>query len=146
MQKLQLYKNAEKFKEMKVPETGTMKYFLNLEILSANNFAYDYLFVNYVVSLPKNWEATREDSLMGRTQRSMKKDGKAYFSYVSEIILNYNHQQTDQISAPSWPQLFLSVASFDKWTRYDFLYKYIFTSTKIKKNTQTKDLPLQNPS
>lgn len=48
-----------------VPEEGLMKVFIYGEILSANNFEYDNLYVHYLVELPKHWIATGSPAAKG---------------------------------------------------------------------------------
>lgn len=42
---------------------------LNGEIVSAQDFEYDGLFVHYFVELPLGWSATSESQLMGMSHR-----------------------------------------------------------------------------
>ncbi|XP_076750072.1 Meckel syndrome, type 1 [Xylocopa sonorina] len=100
---------------------GVWKFFIKLDILSAHDFFFDGLCVSYYVDLPEHWDINKADKLFGRTQRCNLKDNSAYFSYATEITLDY-HQSTSTLDVnnvlPSWPRLLLSVTSLDNWFRY----------------------------
>ena len=47
----------------------TFRVVINAEIVSAEDFEYDGLFVHYFVELPMGWSATKESQLSGMTHR-----------------------------------------------------------------------------
>ena len=47
----------------------TFRLLLNAELVSAQDFEYDGLFIHYFVELPLGWSATKESQLWGITQR-----------------------------------------------------------------------------
>lgn len=94
------------------------KYFIKLDILSAHDFFFDGLCISYHVYLPEHWSTNQSDSLFGRTQRCNLKNNSAYFSYASQISLEFQSTtELDINNLSSWPRFLLSVTSLDSWFR-----------------------------
>ncbi|KOX71627.1 Meckel syndrome type 1 protein [Melipona quadrifasciata] len=73
-----------------------------------------------ITNSSEHWSTSQIDRLFGRTQRCNLKNNSAYFSYATEISLDF--QSTVMLDANtillSWPRLLLSVTSLDSWFRY----------------------------
>ncbi|XP_050474086.1 tectonic-like complex member MKS1 [Bombus huntii] len=115
-----MYKEAEVFHSFQLASSNVYKFFIKLDILSAHDFFFNGLCISYYVDLPEHWGTSQVDRLYGRTQRCNLKNNSAYFSYASEISLDF--QSAAMLDAnsilPSWPRLLLSVTSLDNWFRY----------------------------
>ncbi|XP_072745516.1 tectonic-like complex member MKS1 [Anoplolepis gracilipes] len=116
------YKEVELFKELQLSPASLSSLFLNLDIVSANGFSYDGLFITYFIDLPQHWTTKQKERLFGRTQRCLLKNKSAHFSYCTDISLHYPSNKSQQLSGDTsailWPRLLFSVASLDSWTRY----------------------------
>ncbi|PBC30817.1 Meckel syndrome type [Apis cerana cerana] len=114
-----MHKEAEIFRSMQLVLPNVYKYFIKLDILSAHDFFFDGLCISYHVYLPEHWSTSQSDSLFGRTQRCNLKNNSAYFSYASQISLEFQSTtELDMNNLSSWPQFLLSVTSLDNWFRY----------------------------
>lgn len=74
-----------------------MRIFLFGEILSAENFASDRIYVNYAVDCPENFDCSVPDSLKGFTYSALvRKDvTEAYFGYPFEVCLECDLKEFD---------------------------------------------------
>lgn len=119
MQENKIYRDAEIFPEIKLPALNILRVFLTLDFTEARDFAYDALFLTYFIDLPKFWSTNTPDRLSGRTQRCQMVNGRAHFSYVTEISLDFdlNSLDNDENVRPCWPHLLVAAASLDWWTR-----------------------------
>ncbi|KAK0098359.1 hypothetical protein PV326_009112 [Microctonus aethiopoides] len=115
----QLYRETQIFSEIQLPLENIFRLYLTLDICEAHGFAYNSLFLTYSINLPKYWSTNQRDCLSGRTQRCQMIDGRAHFSYVTEISLDFdlNCLINDSVSS-SWPHLIITASSLDKWSRY----------------------------
>lgn len=113
------HREAEIFHSFQLVSPNVYKFFIKLDILSAHDFFFDGLCISYYVDLPEHWSTSQIDRLYGRTQRCNLKNNSAYFSYATEISLDF--QSTVMLDANtvllSWPRLLLSVTSLDSWFR-----------------------------
>ncbi|XP_036613949.1 Meckel syndrome type 1 protein isoform X2 [Trichosurus vulpecula] len=105
--------------EMTVP--GSLRLFVNGEVVSAQGYEYDSLYVHFFVELPDHWSSPSFQQLSGVTQtcvtKSVGTDEVAYFSYpfTFEASFFYDNQY---FGFPQWPVLYLEVISLDFWQRY----------------------------
>ncbi|KOC65817.1 Meckel syndrome type 1 protein like protein [Habropoda laboriosa] len=115
-----MYKGAEICHGLQLLSPNVHKFFIKLDILSAHDFFFDGLCISYHIDLPEQWSTNQTDRLFGRTQRCNLKNNSAYFSYATEIVLNFQSTyMTDQnYVSSSWPRLLLTVTSLDSWFRY----------------------------
>ncbi|CAD5118781.1 DgyrCDS7459 [Dimorphilus gyrociliatus] len=102
---------------------NSLRIVLNGEILSAQNFEYSGVYVNYFLELPTGWMTTNSLDLFGTTCTcSLKKEGRgniAHFSHPFTIELIYTPQRlVKQEYFPEWPELFFEIISYDSWQRF----------------------------
>ncbi|XP_043520639.1 Meckel syndrome type 1 protein-like isoform X2 [Frieseomelitta varia] len=114
------HRGVEIFHSFQLVSPNVYKFFIKLDILSAHDFFFDGLCISYYVDLPEHWSTNQIDRLFGRTQRCNLKNNSAYFSYATEMSLDF--QSIVMLDANtvllSWPRLLLSVTSLDSWFRY----------------------------
>ncbi|XP_019622108.1 PREDICTED: Meckel syndrome type 1 protein-like [Branchiostoma belcheri] len=106
--------------QFEMPPPGILRLNLYGEIVSARNFEYDNLHINFFLELPKNWTSDHGQQLSGVTHtvttKVEGKDNVAYFSYPFEYEVFFRNETEDDM--PQWPLLFLQVLSVDSWQRY----------------------------
>ncbi|KAM4648550.1 tectonic-like complex member MKS1 isoform 2-T2 [Amazona ochrocephala] len=106
--------------EMTLP--GTLRLFVNGEIVSAQGYEYDNLYVHFFVELPNQWSSPAFQQLSGVTQTCATKalgwENVAYFSYPFTLELFFTQGAESEESLPQWPVLYFEVLSLDFWQRY----------------------------
>lgn len=115
-----MYKEAEISHGLQPAPPNVYKFFIKLDVLSVHDFSFHGLCVSYYIDLPEYWRTNQQNRLFGRTQRCNLKNNAAYFSYATEIALDFQSACPLDGSnvLPSWPRLLLSVTSLDTWSRY----------------------------
>ncbi|KFP75612.1 Meckel syndrome type 1 protein, partial [Acanthisitta chloris] len=102
------------------PLPGTLRLFVNGEIVSAQGFEYNNLYVHFFLELPNQWSSPPFQQLSGVTQTCATKtvgwDNVAHFCYPFTVDMFYT--QEDEDSLPQWPILYFEVLSLDFWQRY----------------------------
>ncbi|XP_068923524.1 tectonic-like complex member MKS1 isoform X1 [Petaurus breviceps papuanus] len=105
--------------EMAIP--GSLRLFVNGEVVSAQGYEYDNLYVHFFVELPNCWSVSPFQQLSGVTQtcvtKSVGMDEVAYFSYPFTFEASFFPDDTF-LDFPQWPVLYLEVISLDFWQRY----------------------------
>ncbi|XP_051850159.1 tectonic-like complex member MKS1 isoform X3 [Antechinus flavipes] len=106
--------------EMAVP--GSLRLFVNGEVVSAQGYEYDNLYVHFFVELPEYWSSPSYQQLSGVTQtcvtKSVGMDEVAYFSYPFTFEASFFHDTEALEDLSQWPVLYLEVISLDFWQRY----------------------------
>ncbi|XP_074117994.1 tectonic-like complex member MKS1 isoform X2 [Sminthopsis crassicaudata] len=106
--------------EMAVP--GSLRLFVNGEVVSAQGYEYDNLYVHFFVELPDYWSTPSYQQLSGVTQtcatKSVGMDEVAYFSYPFTFEASFFHDTETLEDLSQWPVLYLEVISLDFWQRY----------------------------
>ncbi|KAK0058729.1 Meckel syndrome type 1 protein [Biomphalaria pfeifferi] len=111
--------------EFELPEVDTLRYVVYGEILSAQDFEKDNLYVHMFTDLPKDWTADRTQQLSWVTQtcatKSVDQTEIAYFSYPFHLELSYKRnplaaQGTNEL--PQFPRLMVEVSATDSWSRH----------------------------
>ncbi|KAK1331324.1 hypothetical protein QTO34_009277 [Cnephaeus nilssonii] len=118
--------------EMTVP--GALRLFVNGEVVSAQGYEYDNLYVHFFVELPttrkrtvcclwlSDWSSPAAQQLSGITQtcatKSLGMDKVAYFSYPFSFEASFLHEDESAEALPKWPVLYCEVLSLDFWQRY----------------------------
>ncbi|KYO33264.1 tectonic-like complex member MKS1 isoform X1 [Alligator mississippiensis] len=106
--------------EMTIP--GTLRLFVNGEIVSAQGYEYDNLYVHFFLELPAHWSSPAFQQLSGVTQTCATKelggDEVAYFSYPFTLEMFFTQEDESEGSLPQWPVLYFEVLSLDFWQRY----------------------------
>uniref|UniRef100_A0A8C2RA58 MKS transition zone complex subunit 1 n=1 Tax=Capra hircus TaxID=9925 RepID=A0A8C2RA58_CAPHI len=108
-----------------LPQTvpGALRLFVNGEVVSAQGYEYDNLYVHFFVELPtSNWSSPAFQQLSGITQtcatKSRGMDNVAYFSYPFTFEASFLHEDESVDALPEWPVLYCEVLSLDFWQRY----------------------------
>ncbi|KAK2111292.1 Pleiotropic negative transcriptional regulator [Saguinus oedipus] len=118
--------------ELTVP--GALRLFVNGEVVSAQGYEYDNLYVHFFVELPatseltisglwlSDWSSPAFQQLSGVTQtcatKSLGMDKVAYFSYPFTFEAFFLHEDESTDALPEWPVLYCEVLSLDFWQRY----------------------------
>nr|XP_055188267.1 tectonic-like complex member MKS1 isoform X2 [Nyctereutes procyonoides] len=107
--------------EMTAP--GALRLFVNGEVVSAQGYEYDNLYVHFFVELPTtNWSSPAFQQLSGITQtcatKSLGMEKVAYFSYPFTFEASFLHEDESTDALPEWPVLYCEVLSLDFWQRY----------------------------
>uniref|UniRef100_A0A8P0SLQ6 MKS transition zone complex subunit 1 n=2 Tax=Canis lupus familiaris TaxID=9615 RepID=A0A8P0SLQ6_CANLF len=102
---------------------GALRLFVNGEVVSAQGYEYDNLYVHFFVELPTtNWSSPTFQQLSGITQtcatKSLGMEKVAYFSYPFTFEASFLHEDESTDALPEWPVLYCEVLSLDFWQRY----------------------------
>jgi Meckel syndrome type 1 protein len=111
--------------ELDKQQQRTFRLLLNCELVSAEDFDYDTLFVRYLVELPVGWTTVAESQMEGTTVTSKTttnaKTGNsvAHFchTFTVDLFFDINQLDREKDSMPKWPQIFFEVTATDSWTR-----------------------------
>ncbi|KFV08743.1 Meckel syndrome type 1 protein, partial [Tauraco erythrolophus] len=100
----------------------TLRLFVNGEIVSAQGYEYDNLYVHFFLELPNQWSSPAFQQLSGVTQTCATKtvgwDDVAYFCYLFTLDMIFTPGDESEDSLPQWPVLYFEVLSLDFWQRY----------------------------
>ncbi|XP_051491292.1 tectonic-like complex member MKS1 isoform X2 [Apus apus] len=106
--------------EMTLP--GSLRLFVNGEIVSAQGYEYDNLYVHFFLELPNQWSSPAFQQLSGVTQTCATKtvgwENVAYFCYPFTLEMFFTQGDESEDSLPQWPVLYFEVLSMDFWQRY----------------------------
>ncbi|XP_048222068.1 Meckel syndrome type 1 protein isoform X2 [Perognathus longimembris pacificus] len=102
---------------------GALRLFVNGEVVSAQGYEYDNLYIHFFVELPTtNWSSPAVQQLSGVTQscatKSLGMDKVAYFSYPFTFEAFFLHEDESSDALLEWPVLYCEVLSLDFWQRY----------------------------
>eukprot|EP00070_Physeter_catodon_P048184 XP_028355078.1 Meckel syndrome type 1 protein isoform X1 [Physeter catodon] len=102
---------------------GALRLFVNGEVVSAQGYEFDNLYVHFFVELPTtSWSSPAFQQLSGITQtcatKSLGMDNVAYFSYPFTFEASFLHEDESAGALPAWPVLYCEVLSLDFWQRY----------------------------
>ncbi|XP_029068505.1 Meckel syndrome type 1 protein isoform X3 [Monodon monoceros] len=102
---------------------GALRLFVNGEVVSAQGYEFDNLYVHFFVELPTtSWSSPAFQQLSGITQtcatKSLGMDNVAYFSYPFTFEVSFLHEDESAGALPAWPVLYCEVLSLDFWQRY----------------------------
>ncbi|XP_078404595.1 tectonic-like complex member MKS1 isoform X2 [Cetorhinus maximus] len=115
------YLNTLVGEEFETPPLGALKLFVNGEIVSAQGYEYDNLYVQFFVELPDNWFCSSKQQLFGVTQTCSTKvedrENVAYFSYPFNFEMALRSEDQPEGFLPQWPVLYFGVHSSDFWQR-----------------------------
>ncbi|KAM9440853.1 tectonic-like complex member MKS1 isoform 2-T2 [Clarias gariepinus] len=108
--------------DFEMPPPGFLRLMVNGEIVSAQGYEYDNLYIHFILELPNNWSSVPSQSLSGVTQtcrtRSVGKENVAFFSYPFSFESFFRKEDDSEESLPQWPVLYFRVLSLDYWQRY----------------------------
>uniref|UniRef100_A0A8C8RQR1 MKS transition zone complex subunit 1 n=1 Tax=Pelusios castaneus TaxID=367368 RepID=A0A8C8RQR1_9SAUR len=106
--------------EMTLP--GALRLFVNGEIVSAQGYEYNHLYVHFFLELPSCWSSPAFQQLSGVTQtcatKSLGEDNVAFFSYPFTLEMFFTQEDESEGSLPQWPVIYFEVLSLDYWQRY----------------------------
>ncbi|XP_048374569.1 Meckel syndrome type 1 protein [Sphaerodactylus townsendi] len=106
--------------EMTLP--GSLRLFINGEIVSAQGYEYDNLYIHFFLELPSRWSCSPSQPLSGVTQtcatKIVGKDRVAFFSFPFSLEVFFTQEDALEGSLPQWPVLYFEVLSLDFWQRY----------------------------
>ncbi|KAH1187900.1 hypothetical protein KIL84_015129 [Mauremys mutica] len=101
---------------------GALRLFVNGEIVSAQGYGYDHLYVHFFLELPSRWSSPAFQQLSGVTQtcatKTLGRDNVAYFSYPFTLEMFFTQEDESEGSLPLWPVIYFEVLSLDYWQRY----------------------------
>ncbi|XP_072530457.1 tectonic-like complex member MKS1 [Salminus brasiliensis] len=116
------YLNSLVGQDFEMPPPGILRLMVNGEIISAQGYEYDNLYVNFFLELPNSWFSVPFQSLSGVTQtcrtRTLGKDNVAFFSYPFSFECFFRKEDESEDSLLQWPVLYFKVLSLDFWQRY----------------------------
>ncbi|XP_070591140.1 tectonic-like complex member MKS1 isoform X2 [Erythrolamprus reginae] len=106
--------------EMTAP--GIFRLFVNGEIVSAQGYEYNNLYIHFFLELPSCWSCPPSQLLSGMTQMCTSKvhgkDRVAFFSFPFTLEMFFTQEDDLEGSLPEWPVLYFEVLSLDFWHRY----------------------------
>lgn len=105
-----------------MPPVGVLRYLMNGEIVSAQGFEYDNLYIHFFVELPTNWSSLPFHSLSGVTHtcrtKTLHEEDVAFFSFPFSFEAFYMCEKESEELISQWPVLYFKVLSLDSWQRY----------------------------
>uniref|UniRef100_A0A8D3D8J6 Meckel syndrome type 1 protein n=1 Tax=Scophthalmus maximus TaxID=52904 RepID=A0A8D3D8J6_SCOMX len=110
------YLNSLVGQDFEMPPLGVLRYVMNGEIVSAQGFEYDNLYIHFLMELPNNWSSLPFQSLSGVTQACRTKTLRKVFPFSFEAF--YMSEKESEESVPQWPVLYFKVLSLTSWQRY----------------------------
>ncbi|XP_062264938.1 tectonic-like complex member MKS1 [Platichthys flesus] len=114
------YLNSLVGQDFEMPPLGILRYFMNGEIVSAQGFEYDNLYINFFMELPNNWSSLPSQSLSRVTQtcqtKTQGKENLAFFSHPFSFEAFYLSEKESEKTVPQLPVLYFKVLSLDSWT------------------------------
>ncbi|XP_004561874.2 tectonic-like complex member MKS1 isoform X2 [Maylandia zebra] len=136
------YLNSLVGQDFEMPPLGILRYMTNGEIVSAQGFEYDNLYIHFFMELPNNWSSRPFQSMSGVTQtcrtKTLGKENVAFFSYPFHFEAFYMTEKESDHSVPQWPVLYFKVLSLDSWQRYRTEgYGYLLFPAMPGKHTMT---------
>ncbi|XP_063342581.1 Meckel syndrome type 1 protein isoform X3 [Pelmatolapia mariae] len=136
------YLNSLVGQDFEMPPLGILRYMMNGEIVSAQGFEYDNLYIHFFMELPNNWSSRPFQSMSGVTQtcrtKTLGKENIAFFSYPFNFEAFYMTEKESDHSVPQWPVLYFKVLSLDSWQRYRTEgYGYLLFPAMPGKHTMT---------
>ncbi|XP_053131266.1 tectonic-like complex member MKS1 [Hemicordylus capensis] len=106
--------------QMTLPDT--LRLFVNSEIVSAQGYKYDNLYIHFFLELPNRWSSPPSQSLSGVTQtcatKMLGRDKVAFFSFPFTLKMFFTQEDELEGSLPQWPMLYFEVLSMDFWQRF----------------------------
>ncbi|CAB1450753.1 unnamed protein product [Pleuronectes platessa] len=116
------YLNSLVGQDFEMLPLGILHYFMNGEIVSAQGFEYDNLYINFFMELPNNWSSLPSQSLSRVTQtcqtKTQGKENVAFFSHPFSFEAFYVSEKESEKTVPQWPVLYFKVLSLDSWKRH----------------------------
>uniref|UniRef100_A0A669EFQ2 MKS transition zone complex subunit 1 n=1 Tax=Oreochromis niloticus TaxID=8128 RepID=A0A669EFQ2_ORENI len=125
------YLNSLVGQDFEMPPLGILRYMMNGEIVSAQGFEYDNLYIHFFMELPNS-----ESHVILPVCRCT--ENVAFFSYPFNFEAFYMTEKESDHSVPQWPVLYFKVLSLDSWQRYRTEgYGYLLFPAMPGKHTMT---------
>nr|XP_028564242.1 Meckel syndrome type 1 protein [Podarcis muralis] len=106
--------------EMTLP--GALRLFVNGEIVSAQGYEYNNLYIHFFLELPSCWSCPPSQQLSGVTQtcaaKTLGREQVAFFSFPFTLEVFFSQEDELEGPLPQWPVLYFEVLSLDYWQRY----------------------------
>ncbi|XP_075761104.1 tectonic-like complex member MKS1 isoform X5 [Pelodiscus sinensis] len=116
------YLNGLVGSDFEMTRPGELRLFVNGEIVSAQGYEYDRLYVHFFLELPSRWSSPAFQQLSGVTQtcatKTLRRDNVAHFSYPFTLEMFFTQEDESEGSLPQWPVIYFEVLSLDYWQRY----------------------------
>nr|XP_023675277.1 Meckel syndrome type 1 protein [Paramormyrops kingsleyae] len=108
--------------DFEMPPPGILRLLVNGEIVSAQGYEYDNVYIHFFMDLPRNWSSLPLQSFSGVTQtcrtRTLGTENVAFFSYPFSFEAFFRKEDETEGSLPEWPVLYFEVLSLDSWQRH----------------------------
>ncbi|XP_076452479.1 tectonic-like complex member MKS1 [Babylonia areolata] len=132
--------------DFEVPQPDVLRLTVYGEMISAQGFELNNLYLHFFVDLPKDWYADRQQQLAWVTQtcatKTIGRDEVAYFSFPFHFELYYKASagsSTDPNELPRFPMILIEVLSVDTWHRFFHEgYTYIQIPAQPGSETSTR--------
>uniref|UniRef100_A0A672HKM1 MKS transition zone complex subunit 1 n=1 Tax=Salarias fasciatus TaxID=181472 RepID=A0A672HKM1_SALFA len=105
------YLNSLVGQDFEMPPMGILRYMMNGEIVSAQGFEYDHLYIHFFMELPNSWSSLPIQSLSGVTQtcrtKTLGKENVAFFSYPFTLEAFYMSEKEGRhtVTCHTWRPL-----------------------------------------
>uniref|UniRef100_A0A671PBL6 MKS transition zone complex subunit 1 n=1 Tax=Sinocyclocheilus anshuiensis TaxID=1608454 RepID=A0A671PBL6_9TELE len=109
------YLNSLVGQDFEMPPPGILRLIVNGEIVSAQGYEYDNLYVNFFLDLPNMGNIFQR---LSHTYTCMHGIDVAFFSYPFSFETFFHKEDESDGSLPQWPVLYFKVLSLDFWQRY----------------------------
>ncbi|XP_066492194.1 tectonic-like complex member MKS1 isoform X2 [Tiliqua scincoides] len=101
---------------------GALRLLVNGEIVSAQGYEYDNLYIHFFLELPCRWSCPPSQLLSGVTQtcatKVLGRNRVAFFSFPFTLEVFFTQEDESEGSLPQWPVLYFAVQSLDFWQRH----------------------------
>ncbi|KAJ8980389.1 hypothetical protein NQ317_009383 [Molorchus minor] len=103
-----------------LPPKNKLFVYVFFEILSAKNFEYPDVYIQYYIDLPPYWTCEDLNSLRGITQtcHGVNDENLVYFGHCFDVVLEYDIQKLQENAIPKSPYIYFEVISKSSWNRY----------------------------
>ncbi|KAJ1184994.1 hypothetical protein NDU88_001790 [Pleurodeles waltl] len=116
------YLNSLVGTDFEMPPPGTLRLLINGEVVSAQEYEFENLYVHFFIEFPKHWTSPPFQQLSGVTQtcasKTLGRENVSYFCYPFTFEAFFTQQDESESSLPQWPVLYFEVLSLDFWQRY----------------------------
>ncbi|XP_056633094.1 tectonic-like complex member MKS1 [Diorhabda sublineata] len=103
-----------------VPPKNKLFVYLFIDILSAQGFEYNNLYLQYFVDLPEYWTCDDLVNLEGVTQTGhwTNGEGLVHFGHNFDLVLEYDIQSLSEMKTPKSPCIYFQIISKGSFDRY----------------------------
>ncbi|XP_061460937.1 tectonic-like complex member MKS1 isoform X2 [Rhineura floridana] len=116
------YLNGLVGSDFEMAPPGALRLFVNGEIVSAQGYEYNNLYIHFFLELPSCWSCPPSQQLSGVTQtcatKTLAKERVAFFSFPFTVEMFFTQEDESEGTLSEWPILYFEVLSLDYWQRY----------------------------